>query len=539
VAIKGSLKEASLPDVLQLLALGQKTGCLSIADRNNFGYVYFNRGRISYASIVNRRDRLGDILVKHGRITGQQLDRAIARQARERDRRLGQILVDEEMITRPELERYMRLQIEEAVFFLFTWTQGTFKFESDVLPEREEFLVSINPESLLLEGARRVDEWSLIEKKIPSFDLIFSVEGERLDSSDVELTAEQRQIVPLLDGEHDLFQVIEESGLVEFDVGKALYGLISAGFAHRVGRSQAPKPQEVNESRIEEHRNLGIAFYKTGMFDEASREFRRVTDLRATDGSAHFYLGLVALRQARWRDAETALKQAAELLGAKAAVLHNLALAYEQLGHLDKADAAYGDAATRARHDPRIMTSWGIAALKRGDFQVAEGRLDRAREVTGDRPLPPLWYWARSLAAAGQESFEEAERILSEGLTHHPRHPILLNNLAVLAELVGETERAEESLRTALADEPAIPQLSKNLGDLLYRAGRYDEAATAYARAVKLQPDLGDDVYFKLGNIAYRGGDREHAAAHWQHVLELNPGHELARTNLDTLSALR
>jgi tetratricopeptide (TPR) repeat protein len=185
------------------------------------------------------------------------------------------------------------------------------------------------------------------------------------------------------------------------------------------------------------------------------------------------------------------------------------------------------------------MTSWGIAALKRGDFQVAEGRLDRAREVTGDRPLPPLWYWARSLAAAGQESFEEAERILSEGLTHHPRHPILLNNLAVLAELVGETERAEESLRTALADEPAIPQLSKNLGDLLYRAGRYDEAATAYARAVKLQPDLGDDVYFKLGNIAYRGGDREHAAAHWQHVLELNPGHELARTNLDTLSALR
>ncbi|HET7039596.1 MAG TPA: DUF4388 domain-containing protein, partial [Gemmatimonadales bacterium] len=378
MAIKGSLKEASLPDVLQLLSLGQKTGCLSIADRNNFGYVYFNRGRICYASIVNRRDRIGDILVKHGRLTPAQLDAAIERQARERDKRLGQILVEDGLITRPDLERYMRLQIEEAVYFLFTWTQGTFKFEADVAPEREEFQVSINPESLLLEGARRVDEWSLIEKKVPSFDLIFAVDRDRLEASEVELTGEQQQLVPLLDGQRDVVHVIEDSGMVEFDVGKALFGLISAGFAHRVGRSQAPKPQEVNESRIQEHRNLGVAFYKTSMLDEATREFRRVTDLRAGDGDAHFYLGLVALRQGRWRDAEASLRQAADILGGRPAVLHNLALAYEQLGHLDRADAAYGDAAGRARHDYRVMLGWGIAALQRGDYQVAEGRLDRA-----------------------------------------------------------------------------------------------------------------------------------------------------------------
>src|SRR5882672_10512048 len=168
MAIKGSLKEASLPDVLQLLALGQKTGCLSIADRSNFGYIYFEKGRISYASIVNRRDRLGEILAKHGRITQVQLDAAVHRQAKERDKKLGQILVSQQVITQQDLERYMRVQIEESVYYLFTWTQGSFNFEVDVRPERQDFLVSINPESLLLEGARRVDEWSLIEKKIPS-----------------------------------------------------------------------------------------------------------------------------------------------------------------------------------------------------------------------------------------------------------------------------------------------------------------------------------------------------------------------------------
>ena len=77
-------------------------------------------------------------------------------------------------------------------------------------------------------------------------------------------------------------QVIDESGLVEFEVGKALFGLITAGFAHRVGTSTAAAPK-VNESRVDEHRNLGIAFYKAGMLEEALREFRRVIELRPAD----------------------------------------------------------------------------------------------------------------------------------------------------------------------------------------------------------------------------------------------------------------
>ena len=114
MAIKGSLKEASLPDVLQLLSLGMKTGCLSVTHRSNFAYVYFDRGRISFASIVNRRDRLGDILVKNGLITQSQLDEAVQGQATQRDTRLGEILVERQFIAREELHRYIRLQIEEA-----------------------------------------------------------------------------------------------------------------------------------------------------------------------------------------------------------------------------------------------------------------------------------------------------------------------------------------------------------------------------------------------------------------------------------------
>ncbi len=99
---------------------------------------------------------------------------------------------------------YIRVQIEEAVYYLFTWTSGTFNFEAGVRPEREDFLVRINPESLLLEGARRVDEWSLIEKKIPSFDLIFAVDATHIGQSAPELSDEQQRLLPLLDGTRDV-----------------------------------------------------------------------------------------------------------------------------------------------------------------------------------------------------------------------------------------------------------------------------------------------------------------------------------------------
>jgi len=534
MAIKGSLKEASLPDVIQLLFLGRRTGCLALADRQNFGTIYFDEGQIVYASIVNRRDRLGDILVRSGRITTEQLQQAIERQQGDREQKLGEILVQLGALPRADLEQYMRLQIEEAVYYLFTWTSGTFNFEAGVRPEREDFLVRINPEFLLLEGARRVDEWSLIEKKIPSFDLIFQVDPSHIGESAPTLTGEQRQLVSLLDGTRDVEQLVEESGLVEFEVGKALFGLITAGFARRVGTSAAVAPT-VNDGRIEEHRNLGVAFYKAGMLDEALREFRRVADLRPTDASAPFFLGLIALRQARWEEAADGFRQAIEKGGAKAAALHNLGLALERLGRMEEAEAACGDAAGRARDDARIMLGWSVVALQRGEYAVAQGRLVRAIELLGNRPAPALWYWAATLASAALDDLDGALRAAKAGGAAFPANAVLQNNLAVLLELTGDGEGAESVLRSALAEDPALPQISKNLADLLYRKGRYEDAREAYERAAKLAPELGDDLYFKLGNIAYKRRDRDRARASWSRATDLNPGHELARANLEML----
>ena len=228
MAIKGSLKEASLPDVVQLLFFGRRTGCLTLSDRQRFGSVFFEDGWITYATIVNRRDRIGDILLRSSVITREQLDQALGLQRMARGRRLGEILVSLGALAPDELKRVVRLQIEEAVYSLFAWTVGTFTFEAGVRPEWEGDLERINPENLLLEGARRIDEWSLTEKKIPSFDLVFALDKTALANESLSFTEAQRRILSLIDGARDTREVIDASGLSDFEAAQALFGLIEA-----------------------------------------------------------------------------------------------------------------------------------------------------------------------------------------------------------------------------------------------------------------------------------------------------------------------
>jgi tetratricopeptide (TPR) repeat protein len=215
--------------------------------------------------------------------------------------------------------------------------------------------------------------------------------------------------------------------------------------------------------------------------------------------------------------------------------LHNLAIALERLGRLDEAESAAGDAAGRARDDARVMLGWSLVALRRGEYQVAQGRLARTLELLGGKTASALWYWAAALASSGLEDPDAALRVARAGATAYPANAVLQNNLAVLLELSGDMAGAEAALRTALTEDPSLPQVSKNLADILYRNGRYDEAREGYERAAKLAPDLGDDLYFKLGNLAYKRRDHAAARAAWTRATELNPRHELARANLEML----
>jgi len=531
MAIRGSLSEANLADVLQLLALGQKTGVLSLAREGSFGAVHFDRGGVWHASLVNRRDRLGDRLVRAGLVDADVLAALQPELADDDDRHLARVLLDRGLVDGDALVREYRTLVEEAVCLLFTWTTGTFAFEPRHAPD-ESPIVALPADALLMEAARRVDEWTQIEKKIPSLDLLFEVDGARLQQSGITLTAEQARIAPWLDGTHDVATIVERSGLGEFAVGKAVYGLVTAGFAQRVGRSAARR-QPAPESRVAEHRNLGIAFYRTGMYDEALREFRRVLELRAADLGARYHRGLVHLRRGAWGEAIRTLRDAAAQPEAKATVLHALAYAYEGDGQFDAAEAALAETVRRgAASDPRVALSQAVIAMRRGDLPRAEERLGTARAWWGARQPAAVWFHHAGLAAAMRAELDRAIALLEEGTTLHPHVALLHNDLAVVQERRGLHEAAARTLEHALLEESNLPQLHKNLGDYLYRAQRYDEAGESYERVVRLDPAHGADVWLKLGNVRYRRGDHAGARVAWESALAIDPQNAIVRANL-------
>ncbi|HRP08113.1 MAG TPA: tetratricopeptide repeat protein [Gemmatimonadales bacterium] len=530
MAIKGSLREASLADVVQLIFLGRRSGCLSVASERNFASIWFDEGWVSFASLLSRNDRLGERLVASGRLGQSALDEAIAAQAAVPGRRLGEVLVQLGHLSRDQLEAELRRQVEETVYLLFGWTSGTFSFEAGVVPDEDITTVRLNPEGLLLEGARRVDEAGVIAKKIPSLDAVYGVEeGHRNDDGNDALVEAERRILPLLDGRNTVRQIVDASGMSEFEVSRILYGLVSAGRIRRIATA-APPVERLDTGRMVEHRNLGVAFYRTGMYSEAEREFRRVAELDPDAADARFQLGLIALRSGRWRDAIEAFESVIGLAGRRATTLHNLALAHESLGEFDRADELLADAVESDRNDSRLWTAWAMLALRRSEPALALERLARARERM-ETP-PGRWFWACAWAQALNDSWPDAVLTAREGVSAWPEHPVLRTTLGVLLEATGEVGEAEAHLRHALTEDPGIPQISKNLGDLLYRAGRWDEAEEAYERATTLAPSLGDDIHFKLGNLACRRGDLTAARKRWQDALSINPDHALARANL-------
>jgi serine/threonine protein kinase len=423
MALEGKLEDVSLADVCQLLAMGRKTGCLTVSDRSSFGQVYFQDGRVTSAHALSRSDRLGDLLVRRGALTREELSQAMEYQARHPGLPLGRAIAEMELLDREALGHLIELHVSEAVYHLFTWERGTFHFEPGALPHGAGAIpVSIHTEGLLLEGARRVDEWSQIRTKIPSMDSLVVVERSPAEDGEVTLTQEQEAILPLLDGARSLGEAAEEAGLVEFEAAKAVYGLVQAGFARRLGERDAP-PDPGRASTARHHLSLGRTFEDAGMLDDAAREFRTVLSLDPTDKEARARLALMDLREGhpervldRYADAPGEVRGSYRALRLRAHALELLESYDEALALLDRA------AELRPR-EPEVHLARGIVLFKSRRAARALEALRRYRKgIPRDVPPDPAYHGFASLAAAAQGEWEEALELAREGLSrqHDP-----------------------------------------------------------------------------------------------------------------------
>ena len=395
-------------------------------------------------------------------ISRDQLSAAIAHQAWGTGRRLlGEVLVELGSLTQEKLEEYISVQIEEAVYIVFQWSEGTFEFEPDVMPDEGLFRISISIDALLMEGARRVDEWSVVEKKITSMDLIFSLERNPLEDEGLDLTDDQKRIIPLIDGKRSVTDLVEDSGLAEFDTGKALYGLIQAGFAVQVGRSVG---EDKAERSLNEHVGRGLVAYNSGLLDHATREFRKALEVDPTHAEARAHLALISLRQGKAQEAILHFDGMGEDTKPSYALLRNRSLAYEGLGRYAETLSTLDAAEKLDADDAGLDLARGIVQMKSGDGGAAMGSLKVYRDKLGSETPPPMFYAFSILAAGLAGDMGRALEIGEEGLKRYPDEGAILVNAASVLEHRGDSEGATAYYERAIKGDPPAPGLQSPRG---------------------------------------------------------------------------
>ena len=183
MAFQGSLAELHLPDIIQLVSVSGKTGVFHLVDGHLKGQIYLQEGRIVHATLDE--------------VTG-----------------------------------------EEAVYALAIWNKGDFKFEP--APPSEIKTISKSNTNLLMEAARRLDEWRVLQKKIPSVEMIPEFVVQESREGQINLNTSEWLILSKIDAHRSVKAIAQASGLSVFDASKILYGLIATGLIRLRERPAGP-----------------------------------------------------------------------------------------------------------------------------------------------------------------------------------------------------------------------------------------------------------------------------------------------------------
>lgn len=172
MSLQGSLSELPLPDVIQLVSVSGKTGAFEIQGELGSGRIYLRDGQIVDAMVGNL----------HG---------------------------------------------DSAVYEMAIWTEGTFTFKPG--EESGKVTIHMSNASLMMESARRLDEWRVLSRKIPSLDLVPYFSSRDKGADQVTLSPQEWILVTRIDGQCSIEEIARELKWAPFDVSKLLFGMITTG----------------------------------------------------------------------------------------------------------------------------------------------------------------------------------------------------------------------------------------------------------------------------------------------------------------------
>jgi uncharacterized protein DUF4388 len=223
MAFQGSLKELPLPDIIQLVSVSGKTGKFTLTRDMDRGYIFLKGGQMVHASV-------GDLVG------------------------------------------------EEAIYTLAIWNSGDFQFNPGEEADRQTITKSNT--NLLMEAARRLDEWRVLSKKIPSVEHVPELLARDNRHEQVTLNPHEWMLITKIDGHRSITDIGRTLNMSSFDVAKIMYGLITGELVHLKKKAEGDADEENGQlvdlaGRI---RNIAEEFLGPASHKALEKHFLRALD---------------------------------------------------------------------------------------------------------------------------------------------------------------------------------------------------------------------------------------------------------------------
>jgi Domain of unknown function (DUF4388) len=257
LSIRGSLSESSLPELLASISRSKETGILNFHDAGRWKAIYFKDGRIIYAMSNAQDDRLGEFLLKTGKITVRQF--LEASKLIQPDKKLGAVLVEQGIITPDDLFVAIHRHAEAIVYSLFDWVRGEYEFVIKDLSAEGPMVLDLDSGNVILEGIRRLKDYTRIYAGVGPLETVLrSTEHAEGLVHKLNLDEDESQVLSLVNGRLNVEQILAMSYLPNFETLRILFALLAAGVLERGGTGDSERrgiELEYELQEIVEHYN--------------------------------------------------------------------------------------------------------------------------------------------------------------------------------------------------------------------------------------------------------------------------------------------
>ncbi len=457
MGFKGNVESFSLADVFQNLAMNHQTGTLRITPERNptaeEKYVYFQDGHVRFLSGSSRAPLLPpEVFLARGLLSKSEFDAALLRQT-ETAETLVATLNGMGYVNEQQVQDLLVHQIEEEIYDLFGWEAASFEFNEGPPPEglfaaeaaETGWGISIQITHLIMEAARRVDEWERLRKVIPSQKEIFVVDltvRKAIERGEMETDPVERRVAMLIDGARDVEDLVADSKLFKFEVYGALSGFL---------QSSIIRPATLNE--------LNFSEGECGRLDLPKRRIKVLERILALGGEN------LRIR----RELADQMSNRGQI---EHACIHYSILASSELkdGHEESAIEIYKRILTIAPTNIKIRESLAALYAKRLQKRDASTQYSELFENLRDQHLLREARDAAGRALQNDPSNAKMRNALVELLLMEDNHEEAANQLEQLGDFAAKTRNgtlAAESYRRAMQYRKNIRPLKKKLNEVL------------------------------------------------------------------------